>query len=455
MLKSLLLLALVTVVDPVPGPSGVDTLTPPTGAMYRSLAPFDLRQARVLDEETVTLELEMASYANPLGLPLGFSHPIIEVYIGGGEFGNEALLSGSLMNLPEGETWTVALRLTGDRAWGFEVTATGIREFEPVVTIEGGLLYVDTDVPALASPRLAAMVGLYSAFHETGWRPLEQTEGPWAFSSTTQQVPVVDVLALDMEAQRAALAGGILPVTEVNIIPNPNTLWLALMAGGLVVAAGGLALRSVAGRRAVAAQAEIAAAAEAERLAEAETEGAGEPEVRPVSAALARAMAATQAAALAVDEVKAADGDEAQPAVEEAEVEADATTEFDADAALTVASEDVEDIEPPRVGFFRGASPAELATARERLAAAAAEVDDAEADNAEPASVSEAAEPVSAGPQPEEPVTEPAEDDEDGLQSALDELAAVLGDPSGEEDAVAGETGTEEQSGAARESDGE
>ena len=103
MLRSLLLLALVTVVDPVPGPSAVDSLTAPTGAMYRSLSPFDLRTARVLDEETVTVELEMASYANPLGLPLGFSHPIIEVYLGGGEFGVESLLPGSMMSLPEGE----------------------------------------------------------------------------------------------------------------------------------------------------------------------------------------------------------------------------------------------------------------------------------------------------------------------------------------------------------------
>ena len=157
-------------------------------------------------------------------------------------------------------------------------------------------------------------------------------------------------------------------------------------------------------------------------------------------------MAATQTDALAGSDVEAADSEDTEPVIEEADVGA----EVEADAATTeeVGAEDIEEVEPPRVGFFRGASPAEIAASRDRLAAAPV-VDDAEADDAEPAAASEADEPVSAGPQPEEPVPEPAEEDEDGLQSALDELAAVLGEPTGDddEDAVAEEPGHEEQSG--------
>lgn len=243
MIPSLLMLALLTVTDPVNGPAGADTLTAPTSAMYRNLAPFDIQEVAILDEETLELRLSMGSWSNPLGLENGFSHPIIEIYVGGGESGSAELLPGSGMVLPDGETWTVALQLTGDRARGWHASSSGVDEFEPVLQFVDDHLYVLTGLDRIEEPRLAAISGLYSPFHQSGWRPVEATESAWAFSGPAQQFPVVDVLALNQEAQSAALTGGVLPVTEVNLIENPNTVWFALMAAGIAVAGVGLVLR--------------------------------------------------------------------------------------------------------------------------------------------------------------------------------------------------------------------
>lgn len=407
-------LALLTVADPAPGPSGVASLTAPTGAMYRSLTPFDIQEAVVLDGETVSLRLRLGSYANPFELELGFSHPIIEIYVGGGEHGREELLPGSGMVLPDGELWNVALRITGDRAWGFEATADEVREFEPEVTLDGTYLYITTDIPAIPHPRLSAITGLYSAFHATGWRPLELEPSAWAFSSQEQLFPVVDVLALDEDAQLLALRTGTLPVTEVDTIENPNTLWLVLMAAGIAVAGVGLLMRTSAGRRraaeavpvpATAAAVAGEAAATAGDAAESADGTAGDVDAPVAAPVVASAAASTAAALVAADrrsrsgtevpaEVAAdtaalatedADGTEEGGApvedapVEDAPVEAvtalpdgPAAAEASAPAPVAAAAavdddDEADEVATIKVGYFRGASREEVENARRRL----------------------------------------------------------------------------------------
>lgn len=345
MIKLFLTLAALTISDPVPGPAGAAGLIPPSDVNYRSLAPFDLTDISLLEGSQIGIALQMASWANPFGLENGFSHPVIEVYIGGGEFGSPELLPGSGMRLSEGEEWSVALRLTGDRAWGYEVTATGMREFEPALEMADGWLYVSTDAAAPENPGIAAMTGLYSPFHVTGWRPLADEPSPWAFSSDSLVLPVVDVLALTEEAQLAALSTGVLPVTQVSTVPRSNTIWLALMAVGIALAGAGLLWRNAAGRQKVR---ESAAAA----AVQAETEGE---------------LPAREAAALTASLVSA-----------------------DREAVLNPAADpDPEEVpeEPQvKVGYFRGASQEEVEAVRARLQKEAEPTAETEAPAAEPES---------------------------------------------------------------------
>ncbi len=357
MIPSLLMIALLTVTDPVGGPAGAATLTAPTSAMYRNLAPFDIREIAVLDEEQLELRLEMGAWSNPLGLENGFSHPIIEIYIGGGEHGSSELLPGSGLVLPDGETWTVALQLTGDHARGWFVDETGVAEFTPSLQLLDDHLYVMTEQPRIEAPRLAALSGLYSPFHQTGWRPLETAESPWAFSSEEQQFPVVDVLALNQEAQAAALAGGVLPVTEVNLIENPNTVWFALMAAGIAVAGVGLIMRGIGGRPVAAEYADDEEATEAdpEKLAAERTAARLAAVMAADSEEESRRLAAETAGAeddAGVDVVEAAEPEEDPMA--EAEPEDDRPAEAAPVTDAVFEEEEDDDIEPPRIGLFRG-----------------------------------------------------------------------------------------------------
>lgn len=322
MIPLFLSLALLTVTDPAPGPTGASVLTAPSSAMYRNLAPFDLREVSVLDTETLELRIELGAWANPLGLDNGFSHPIIEVYIGSAEPGLTELLPGSGMRLPDGESWTVALQLTGDYARGWFVSGQEQVPFEPELQLIDDHLFVMTGLPRIENPRVAAMTGLYSPFHESGWRPLESGPSPWAFSAEDRIFPVVDVLALDQEAQLAALSGGILPVTEVNTIENPNTVWFALMAGGIALAGIGLVLRGLS--RTPAASAPVPAAEAAE----------------PEEEAVAERTAARLSALVAADRQtvpEPADEDVTTAVIAEPEAEADD-----------------DEVAAPRVGVFRG-----------------------------------------------------------------------------------------------------
>jgi hypothetical protein len=304
MINSLFILALLTVVDPASGPAGVGDLTPPTAAVYRNLSVFDLQEIMVLKGTTVQLEVKLGSFSNPYNLPLGFSHPVVDIYLGGGEHGTAELLPGHGMRLPEGELWSVAFRLTGDNARGYRVLPGGeVEEFTPEVTLAADRLSIGTDIPVIDRPRLAALVGLYDPFQETGWRPLANQPNAWAFSAAEQVFPVLDILAIDEAAQTAALASGILPVTEASSPVESKTLWLLLMASGIGVAGTGLLLRSRTGRDrtvilpepalSVITEGEIVPVDEARPEAALQTRGASPDEIEAARARLAEAAGAS------------------------------------------------------------------------------------------------------------------------------------------------------------------
>jgi hypothetical protein len=245
--EALLVAAAISLTDPAGDVVGAGSLRPPSAAVYRNLAPFDLRQVTVADGEQLTVEIEMGSLANPFELPLGFSLPVIELYIEGREGGETELLGGSGMSLPDGRTWEVALRLTGEAAAAYRAGASGLESAVPEVSVEGNVLTVSTAFPRPERPRVYAMVGLYDLFGSSPWRPVDEAESPWAFSSPSQRLPVVDVLARDSGVQAQAIEQRTMPASGGRRLAK-GAVWLVLMALGLLVALLGIAMRAFARR---------------------------------------------------------------------------------------------------------------------------------------------------------------------------------------------------------------
>ena len=240
----MMVLALATLLafqDPRGDTVGNGTLAAPTAAVFRDSSSFDLTSLELLDEPTLTLRLTFAALPNPLNLPNGFSLPIAEVYIGDETPGSSTLLPGSGMRLPDAASWHYAFKLTGDRvqvfiADGGTVTELGAADGLELSVLDNALT-LQTPLPRPEQPTLYALVGAYSPFSDSGWQNLSSLPAPWAFSSTEQTVPVVDVLADNADVQAQAVDTQVLPGLRRAAPPAApqENRWLLLVAGGVVV----------------------------------------------------------------------------------------------------------------------------------------------------------------------------------------------------------------------------
>ncbi|HEX7022343.1 MAG TPA: glucodextranase DOMON-like domain-containing protein, partial [Trueperaceae bacterium] len=205
----------------------------------RSPGAFDARQIEVLDDPEFTFSLSMDALPNPWQLENGFSLPIIEVYLSDArnEAGREELLPGSGMQLPAGEAWSYAFRLTGDDFQVFQAQADGTvrdvtEELGAALAVEGTTLAVTTNLPRPRRFSLYALVGSYDPFSGSGWRPLAAQPGPWSLSSPSQHTPVLDVLAERFSTQKEAIEKGVLPEIRSSVQYNA---WLILTFLGLLL----------------------------------------------------------------------------------------------------------------------------------------------------------------------------------------------------------------------------
>ena len=227
--------------DPV---GDTSALQPPTASVYRSLSPFDVTALEITDAPELTFNVTLGSLANPFELPNGFSFPILELYLSNETEGSAELLPGSQMSLPEGATWRYALRVTGDRVQVFAAENGNVLEVTASQTVEltrdGTALSLKTSLPRPDTGSVYGLVGSYSPFSLSGWQPLSALPSPWAFSSDTTTLPVIEVIAEDDAAQARALQTGILPPLRPAVTPERGwNGWLALMiAGGFVALAG-------------------------------------------------------------------------------------------------------------------------------------------------------------------------------------------------------------------------
>jgi hypothetical protein len=230
------------------------SLRPPTAPRYADPAWYDIVEVRLLDGDPIRVSVTLGAVDPSGGLPVGITQPIIEVYLDTGPGGAEALLPGSGLAMPLGDGWQVALRITGDGAWGWLADPDGqvdLARPQPLEVLreERELTLLTPFARPEQAPRIYAISGVYDPFRADGWRPLAREPSAWSFSSPTQQVPVVDVFPADPTSRAAALARGELPRTALRSGLDAGTwLWLGLMVAGLLVALAGLVVRGVAAR---------------------------------------------------------------------------------------------------------------------------------------------------------------------------------------------------------------
>jgi len=240
--------SLLLVQDPLGDTFGDGSLTPPTAALYQTLGSYDITGLELLSDPDLTVNMAFDSLTNPLGLENGFSFPIIELYISDDTPGSSVLLPGSGMQLPEGTSWHYALKLSGDKAQLFIAEGETVLESDaPVLSKIGNTLSIKTGLPSPESSRLYSLVGSYSPFSETGWQDLSASPSPWAFSSSEQNYPVIDILSKSEAAQVRALQTGVLPSVKqaaLPVLPKFNA-WVWVIAAGLLTALAGIIGRFV------------------------------------------------------------------------------------------------------------------------------------------------------------------------------------------------------------------
>ena len=242
MIDALILATLLTIKDPVNDAFGNGDLTPPTSAEHKTEA-LDITEFSILRETNLAFELSFSSLANPHNRELGFSFPIIELYIQDKNRpgGSDALLKGSGMNLDKQARWHYVLKLSGDKAELFEVQEDASFLNRPVqVSREGTTLTVETNLSRPNNLSIFGLIGHYSPFTETGWQPLTNTSSAWSYSSSTQRFPVMDIISAESDAQKIALARGLLPPISSSSGPN---YWTFVMIAGLALASFGVIMR--------------------------------------------------------------------------------------------------------------------------------------------------------------------------------------------------------------------
>lgn len=258
MIEVLFLTAVFTLIDPAGDATGVGDLAYPSAEVFQVPGVFDARELTVLDDEGFSFSLRMAELTNPWNLPLGFSLPIVELYLDTRHAGGALeLLPGSGMRLPEGVRWHYAFRLSGDRLELWRAEADGsLREvsarYGANLSVEDTTLTITSTLPRPRHFSLYGAVGAYDPWDATAWRRVMPEAETFAFGSPYQAatgIRVVDVLADSPEAQASAMRSGVLP--EIRP-PSQQTRWPPVIAAGVALALLGSVARLVVGRRSAA-----------------------------------------------------------------------------------------------------------------------------------------------------------------------------------------------------------
>src|SRR5690606_18255362 len=273
-------------------------------------------------------------------MPAGFNRVVVDVYIDVVEGGAEATLAGPDLLMPPGRGWDYVVRLTPRGASGAAapLDADVAVQWQPLpLAIDADVFVVTLPWPVTEDAQVYAVSGLYDAFSSDSWRALTSSPSPWSFSSATQTSPVLDVLAVDQQAQARALTDGVLPAPAVR--RDSGLPWLLLALFGVLIAGFGLWLR-----RRVPAPAVVAAGVEDAVPAEAEAEDTALDEAEAEAADVL--LREAEATGVAPAEEEAAAGAPAEATAEVAAPET-AATEAETGAAAPEAPVATAPVEPP------------------------------------------------------------------------------------------------------------
>lgn len=342
--------AALRLLDPTGDAAGDGTLMPPTSPVYANAAVFDLQEVTLTpgaaEGEPAVLGVAMGAIERTDLMPAGFNRVVVDVYIDVVEGGAEATLAGPDLLMPPGRGWDYVVRLTPRGASGAAapLDADVAVQWQPLpLAIDADVFVVTLPWPVTEDAQVYAVSGLYDAFSSDSWRALTPSPSPWSFSSATQTSPVLDVLAVDQQAQARALTDGVLPAPAVR--RDSGLPWLLLALFGVLIAGFGLWLR-----RRVPAPAVVAAGVEDAVPAEAEAEDAALEEAEAAGAVLGEAETTGGAPA----EAEAADGAPAEVTAEvTVEAAAPETAALEAETGVAapevpVATAPVEPPEEPR-----------------------------------------------------------------------------------------------------------
>lgn len=207
-----------SVSDPRGDDHGPGTFVYPTNRVFEAEGLFDLLAYTVLDQgESWLLAFEFAALPNPWNAPLGFSHPIINLYLD--------LQPGGLTEAhPEGDA--MQIRLHQDHPWDFFIKVAGWPDYgRHLFTAEGEkhLIDVSSDpgkrlvlvkIPKELMPEVCGahyvMVASQDGFGPDHIRPVARTAGEWVGGGSpapTVAPLVYDYLAPQGHTQEEILSG--------------------------------------------------------------------------------------------------------------------------------------------------------------------------------------------------------------------------------------------------------
>lgn len=207
-----------TFTDPAGDDHGLGTLVYPTAGVFTEEGLFDLLTYTIFDQgESWLLAFEFAALPNPWGGPLGFSHPIINLYL-------DTKPGGLTEAHPDGAA--MQIRLHPDHPWDFFAKVAGWPEYgRHLFTADGELHLIDVSadpakrlvlvrIPKAVVPEIRGahyvMVASQDGFGPNHIRPVARTAGEWVGGGSpapTVAPLVYDYLAPEGYTQQNILSG--------------------------------------------------------------------------------------------------------------------------------------------------------------------------------------------------------------------------------------------------------
>jgi len=202
--------------DPRGDDHGTGSLVYPTAGVFDEEGLFDLLSYTVFDQGgNWLLAFEFAALPNPWGGPLGFSHPIINLYL-------DVQPGGLTEAHPDGDAMQISLH--PDHPWDFFVKVAGWPDYGRHLFTAGGEMH-QVDVSADPAKRLVlvrvpkalmpgicgahyVLVGSQDGFGPDHIRPVARTAGEWVGGGSP--APIVAPLVYDYLAPSGYTQEGIL-----------------------------------------------------------------------------------------------------------------------------------------------------------------------------------------------------------------------------------------------------